>query len=423
MIKIPLYINRIPPFFLRCLEFLCSLLSFRLLHGLASIAGSLAYYLSPKQRKRVMNNLAIATALSLTEAEMKSVAKGAFQNLYITTFDYFKLRISQSAVETLVSAENIEAVENLQKKGQGVILVGAHQANWEIPFLISSTTMQGVGIGGSFFAAWLSVWIHSLRTMFGGTMINPENAVVMGMKALRQGKFVASAMDQALPEGSHSLNFLGTRAWCTMTPALWSYRTGCPLVVMTTRRVKNGSDCPYITHYSEPIWPDTQSPFRPELRRLTQAATRILEESILERPEQYLWHHHRWRQDVPGKVKTQFQHDFILIILPEDPLACEAIITGLSVLEILYPRGFITLMKPANVPCATTFEVRPYDCRQDILIRDWRFQMVINFYGDSSLGDHFLRLGVFEVLDVASQKNPQYLRDQDIASLLKQQLI
>ena len=422
MIKILSFIDKIPPFIIRCVEFFCALVSFQFLHGLASIVGSLAYYLSPKQRKRVMNNLAIATDLSLTEAEMKSVAKGAFQNLYITTFDYFKLRISQSAVETLVRAENIEAVENLQKKGQGVILVGAHQANWEIPFIISSTTMQSVCIGGSFFADWLSVWINSLRTMSGGTVISPENAVVMGMKALRQGKLVGSAMDQALPEGSHSLNFLGARAWCTMTPALWSYRTGCPLVVTTTRRVKNGSGSPYITHFSEPIWPETQAPFRPELRRLTQTATQILEKSILERPEQYLWHHHRWRQDVPGKVATQFQHDFILVILPEDPLACEAIITGLSVLEILYPRGFITLMKPANVPCATTFEVRPYDCRQDILIRDWRFQMVINFYGDSSLGDHFLRLGAFEVLDVTCQKSPKSLRDQDIASLLKQHL-
>ena len=70
-----------PPFLICCLEWLCRPLSFKNLHALATVVGTIAYYLSKRQRKRVMSNLAIAKDLNLSEEQMKCIAKKSFQNL------------------------------------------------------------------------------------------------------------------------------------------------------------------------------------------------------------------------------------------------------------------------------------------------------------------------------------------------------
>ncbi len=65
----------------------------------------------------------------------------------------------------------------------------------------------------------------------------PKNAIRLGLKALKEGKFLGIVGDQAYPDSSYHFPLFGTRAWTATTPALLAYKSNSPLVVGTTLRV------------------------------------------------------------------------------------------------------------------------------------------------------------------------------------------
>ena len=336
---------------------------------------------------------------------MQVYAKQSFQNLYIVTLDYLKLRRSGDRLSHVVSCDNVEVTDAIHKKGLGMVLLTAHMSNWEVPHLEGSRRMSGMMVAQRFFVESLADWVDSIRTQYGGITVVPSEAVTKGMRALRDGQSVGVAGDQALPEGSHFYDFFGTRAWTTLTPAIWAYRTNTPIVLVLARRENSR----YITHYSEPIWPDTTAPFKQEVHRLMGQALLYLEQIIAERPGEYLWLHNRWCQDVYSGIDKRFQHDFILVILPDKVDVAARVWSQLPVFEELYPRAFITLMKPTELDIEPVLvsskgglqiEVVNYTTLDEPLERNWKYQMVFNFSDSKKVRRHFLKLSAYQVLDL-----------------------
>ena len=326
------------------------------------------------------------------------------------TFDYIKLRLKGKSLDSIVYCDNPEIAEQFYNKGQGMILYTGHLANWEMTFLEESNRMQGMMVAQRFFVAAVADWIDAIRKQFGGHTVTPDEAVSKGVKSLRQGLFVGIAGDQALPEGSHYYRFLGARAWTTVTPAVWAYRSNSPIIMVLTRR-ESGR---YITHHSEPIWPDIKAPFKSEIQRMMGLAIKQLETAIKARPGEYLWLHNRWRQDVYKGIKNRYQHDVMLVILPNELDVASALLPQLKVLAQLYPRALITLLQPhgltgeapfTNSDSGLQIELQHYHSLDDVLLTDWRYQMVFNFSQCKKVQRHYLKLAAFEVIDMPVDKS------------------
>lgn len=375
-------------FFFRLFGFFLSLLPFRVLHSIGRFTGWLAYYLHRPFRKKALSNLAIAYGEKKSEKERKKLAIASFQNLMITLLEFYRLKKSKGKLNKIVSLQENSCVETLLKQKQGVIFLTGHQANWEIPFIAVTDLFPGIAIGRPIKNKRLYNWVLSVREMNGGKIVMPKRAIRQGMKALKSGKFLGIVGDQAFPTSPYSYPLFGTRAWTASTPALLAYRTNCPIVVGTTKRI----DHHYQIGASEPIWPDHTKPMKEDVERMMDQAMRYLEKSIQERPEQWMWVHDRWKQQGIDHVKRIYRYGFILVTLPPKPD-----LTLISTLRKIYPRSFLTFYAPKG--CVIPGEdVLPYEKEEDLFQRDWRFQLVLDFYHSHKLRKHFRKLSAFQTL-------------------------
>jgi KDO2-lipid IV(A) lauroyltransferase len=343
----------------------------------------------------MLSNLSLATDLALSVHQLPGIAKKSFGNLFITCLEYGKLA-KEKHMEKIAYCLNPMQAQEILSQGKGIIFFCGHQANWEVLFLEGTCHMPGVAIGQPIDNPYLYRWILSIREKFGGKIFLPKQAVKEGLRALSKAKFLGIVGDQGMPEGGFCSPFLGRMAWTSPLPALLSYRSGCPIIVASTLRT-NGA---YQITYSDPIYPDKDRSMEEEIPRLMKQALSLLQQSILQAPEQWLWSHNRWKQQILGRVKKNYRQDAILVIV--DPSNWADLFPHLKAFREVYPTEFLCFLLPKEAPQAPLQELQAellvYHTLEEAMLLDYRFKLLFNFTPHRVLSRHFLKLYVFHAL-------------------------
>lgn len=372
-------------------------LSYPAIHRLGAVLGRGAFYLLKSYRKRTLSNLSLATELNLSSEEVQKVAIASFQNLMITCLEYPKLA-SEQQIERIARCENPEAAKRLMEEGKPVIFFCAHQANWEILFLEGTSRMKGVAIGRPINNPYLYRFVVGMREKFGGKIITPKNAIKEGLKALKTGAFLGIVGDQGRPDSGYCCPFFGRMAYTSPIPALLAHRTGNPIIVATTKRTEGK----YLIHYSDPIWPNQQAPMEQEIDRMMRQCLKLLEESIREAPEQWLWIHNRWKLQSTDVIKRPFRHESIAIFFPQERVPFMDILSHLPTFRSIYPNESLTLFVPEHFTDLVTLkhaQIIPYRQLSDLLVTDYRFKLIFNFSGFKEIKPHFKSQACFTIVD------------------------
>lgn len=383
-------------------------LPYRIIHRIGNALGPCLYYAYPNFRRRTLSNLALA--FDLPNKELRRLAKASLGNLAITILEYPRIRREKN-IHNLVTCKNPEKAADLID--QGVIFFVGHQANWETLFLEAAGRWPGLAIGRPIKNKKLYRWITEIREQYGGTIVDPKNAIKASLRALRKGTFVGIVGDQGMPDSSYAFPFFGKRAWTTPTPAILAHRTNSPIIVATCERL----DGRYEITYSDPIWPDISKPLDEEIKRLMGTALAILEGSIAKRPEQWLWQHNRWKQETPGNVYYRFRKDPILIVVDD-----EKHLEHLPTFRKIYPRVFLTVLAPTHLVSKIDLEdaeIIPYRNPQDALLPDYRFKLVFDFTHSRKIKKHYKRYSAYDVLTIAKlQKLSKAYQPTDLSTTL-----
>jgi KDO2-lipid IV(A) lauroyltransferase len=361
----------------------------------------------------------MARSLRLSNKQIKDIAKKSFQNLMITCLEYEKFA-KEADIHKVATCRNFETADQLLKDGKGVIFFCGHQANWETLFLEGTSRMPGVAIGKPTKNQYLYKWVLSIRQKFGGTIITPKNAIKEGLRTLRQAKFLGIVGDQGMPDSGFCSPFLGRMAWTSPIPAMLSYRSNRPIIVATTLR-QNGK---YIITYSEPIWPDTTKSMEEEIPRLMKESLAILEKSIIEHPDQWMWQHNRWKQQLPGKLPRSLRHDSLCVIFSKEQPNIQNIPAMISSLRQLYPNESITFMMPCDYKDQIVThdeDVLYYVSEREYLLDDLRFKLVIDLTNNPKVKKHYLKRSAFTVISLRDiLNNSSYSAFNTLQDLLKQ---
>lgn len=401
MSKLQNFVHTIAYFSIRVFFFPLQFLPYRAIHRLGQFLGTLAYYLAPSRlRKITYHNLALANHLNLSEKEIKRIARASFQNLLIIALEYFRLKGSQKKINEFVEGQNIEALCEHAKTGQGAIAVTGHIANWELCFLHFTQQFKACAIGKQIKNKHLYRFIQSIREMHGGEIIDMQQALSQGLKMLKQGKIFSMVNDQSFTSSFYSYPFLGARAWTSPSPALLAYRAKVPIYVVTTTRLKKGK---YSYHISEPIWPDRTQPLKVDLARMMNEVMSQLETHVKKHPGQWLWQHKRWKQEGFHRVYKEYKADSILFILPQDPKLFKKINEGIEILSQIYRRSFLTFMVPNQFK--KDFKLKNYECityknEEELLVRDYRFQLIFDFEENPKVKKHFMSMSAHQTYNL-----------------------
>jgi KDO2-lipid IV(A) lauroyltransferase len=248
-------------------------------------------------RRRVVDDNLRQAFPGETPAWRARVARRSYRHLVRESLATF-LMADASREEILRSVrmdpEVLDALMRDLDAGNGVVFVTGHLGNWEM--------------GGAWLAARgipLDVVVQvqrnrrfdedlrAVREGLGMRVIPKQEAPRGVLRALREGRAAGLVADQNVAVGAIFVDFFGRAAATARGPAVFSLRSGAPLWLGAAIRT-DGGETPYhlrLERVEVPPTGDTET----DILTLTETYTGRLESWIRDIPEQYFWHHKRWK--------------------------------------------------------------------------------------------------------------------------------
>ncbi len=234
------------------------------------------------------------------EKKLWQITRGAFRSVGTALFEFLSFpRMDPAAIARLIEIENPELVAEAYSRGKGLILLTAHFGNWEvfaqsipirtgIPLHVIVKPQANRRIDGT---------INQWRTMFGNTIV-PMDSVRELLKVLHEKKAVGIVADQTAAKESISVPFFGRAVPTFEGPAVFSLKTGAPLLLGFAVRRQNGS---YSARFQEVPSGDICEYTRENVAELTRRHVALTESVIRQYPDQWMWMHKRWKH-VPSRL-------------------------------------------------------------------------------------------------------------------------
>ena len=187
--------------------------------------------------------------------------------------------------------------ESALAQGKGVILVAGHLGNWELGGAYMGARGVDIEVVGRqqenpLFDAFLT----RTRNRLGMKVIWDGDAVRRVPRALRNGATIGLVMDQgAVGLASTWVPFFGRFAKTPRGPATFALRMQSPMVFIAPLRKPDGRFTVTFEHI--PVTPTGDR--EADIERIVRDYTAVLERWVRRHPEQYFWHHRRWKHQRP----------------------------------------------------------------------------------------------------------------------------
>ena len=195
----------------------------------------------------------------------------------------------------------LDFVKEAHARGKGVLVLIAHIGNYAL-LALQVPKLFGYPLAIIFKplgnATLNEIW-SKLQREAGVNGIPARNAYRASVRALKDNGLVGFMLDQNRPaEQGVFVDFFGKPASTTAGLALMSAQTGAPVVPAFIRRTPEGRHVVEARPFLEP--PSDRQP--ETIRAFTAACTKIIEDEIRLRPEQWLWWHKRWKSRPEGEA-------------------------------------------------------------------------------------------------------------------------
>ena len=264
--------------------------------------GRLGYWPLGIRRSVVERQLAAAFP-EKSENEIRDLARRTYGHLGRTSIETAILP-SYSAREIIDLFEDVSGwsiVEERLARGKGLILVTGHLGNWELGgAYLAARGLEIDAVARHMANPLFDRYLTRTRQRIGMTVVHDNEAVRRVPRSLRSGRAVAFLVDQgAVGLASTWVPFFGRYAKTPRGPAVFALRLGSPIVFGVAIRRPSGRY--HLTF--EPIDVTDTGDRDADVDRTVAAYTCMLEQWVRRAPEQYLWHHRRWKHQRPGTPK------------------------------------------------------------------------------------------------------------------------
>lgn len=251
-------------------------------------------------RRSVVERQIAAAFPGLDDAEVKRIARASYEHLGRTSIEAALLaRLGRDAVLDLFEGvDEWRLVEEALSRGRGLIFVTGHLGNWELGgAYIAARGIPLDAIARRMSNPLFDRYLTETRSRIGMVVVHDADAVRRTPRSLRDNRAVAFLSDQGVMGlASTFVPFFGRPAKTPRGPAVFALRLGVPVVFGTAVRQPSGKY--RLVFESIPV-EDTGDRDR-DVDAIVARYTATLERWVRRYPEQYFWHHRRWRRQPPG---------------------------------------------------------------------------------------------------------------------------
>lgn len=290
------------------IAFLLSLLPSRVHYFLSDILYVILYHLVKYRKKVVRKNLTSAFP-EKSEEEICKIEKGFYHflcDLFAESIQ--QITISEKHFKKRIIFKNVDQLEQVINEGQSIALYLGHYCNWEwvttLPLWLTSNTQCCQIYHPLQNKVFDQLFLH-IRERFGSLCIPMAETLRRILEFQRANQpFIIGYISDQKPYWTnihHWLDFLhhdtpvltgAERIICKMNHAVF---------YSDIRRVRRG-------YYEVTFRPITREPKKMKEFELTNIYYQMLEKSIQEAPEYWLWSHNRW-----SRTREKFNHDFEVV--------------------------------------------------------------------------------------------------------------
>jgi len=267
-------------------------LPWSVLYAIASVLGWLAFRVYPYRAHVVRHNLATAFPERDT-AGLREIERGYYAGFAQVLVEVIKsASLPPQKLRSRVRFKNLEQPRELLSQGQCVLLVAAHQCNWEWMLLALSLEL-GFPVDAAYkplVDSWAEREMKKLRTRFGSRLIPAQELLADIIKRGKTVRAIAMVADQepTTSEHKHWTRFLNRDTAFYMGPEEISRVTRFPVFFVSMRRTGRGYYEMTIELLSDPAQPHQPG-------ALTERYARLVEKQIHAAPSDWPWSHKRWR--------------------------------------------------------------------------------------------------------------------------------
>jgi KDO2-lipid IV(A) lauroyltransferase len=232
----------------------------------------------------------------LPRRERRGIEDGYYANLSQVLAEVLKMGTMERAeLQARVRFSNPQLLRDLIASGHSVLLLCAHQCNWEWQLLALSAQLQ-LPVQAAYKPLRGARGEHLMRTLrsrFGAELV-PAKELLASLLKRRDARIIAMVADQA-PVSSdfkHWTEFLGQTTAFYMGPEKIAQATRFAVIFAGMRRISCG-------HYEVDCEPLAAAGERSTAGQITERYARAVERQVRAAPSDWLWSHRRWKLPPP----------------------------------------------------------------------------------------------------------------------------
>ena len=279
----------------------------RYLYVLSGLFYPLIYYVIPYRKKLVLNNL----RLSFPEWDEKKLRQTA-RKFYRHFCDSFiegivTIFISDEELRKRYVFTNPEVCNDLFSRGKSIALIMGHYGNWEWASLMPEYVKGKIlAIYKPLHNPYFDNLIKQNREKFGVETVAMEK-IFRSISGYMKDKIPTLTMflaDQRprWAQIQHWTTFMNQDTPVILGPEKISKKLGLAVVFYKITPVKRG-------YYTIEFIPMFEDPSVTDTFEITERFHQLLEDTIREKPEYWLWTHHRWKHEKEKFVPKAFRYE------------------------------------------------------------------------------------------------------------------
>ena len=276
------------------LQKLARLLSARAADGLGRFLGSVAHGLLTSRRRVADDNLRHAFADEFDDDQRAVLVRNVFHNIGRTSVEVARYgKLTPTGLREIIVGNGADILKRVHAEGKGGLITTAHYGNWE--YVGSWVAAMGYPMDLLVLNQHNEMFdrlLNQSRKAMGVGIIPVGSSVKNFFKALKDNRFVGIAADQHDPSGNLIIDFLGRPAAAARGPAIFSLRTGAPILPFLLRRESYDR---HVMMAGEPIYPPNEGDEEENVQTMVERYHRFFEETVRRYPDQWLWTHRRWK--------------------------------------------------------------------------------------------------------------------------------
>ena len=256
--------------------------------------GAFFIFFSRKRYRIAYANLKAALGNERSPKELKRILKNTYANIGQGIVEVFLLpKIDCSYIERFIEFEDFDIAEKVLSKGNGLIFLTAHFGTWEISH--AALPYKGLcykGIAREQKPHLLNSLLNDYRQSHGCKIIMKGPAIKDVLRTLRSNGILGMLVDQDAGKSGIFTDLFGRPASWNRGVVEIALKTKADIVPGFAIRGKG----PYVKFK---VFPPLNLKYglstEDAVRDGMNQYARILENTIREHPDQWLWQHRRWK--------------------------------------------------------------------------------------------------------------------------------